>query len=266
MKWGWTWIPGNAFTPNMGWYHFGDFQYAFYHSTLYYWMDRIYGGFDYYCHYRNHGHAYWQNAYETKFNKKAPLPSYKAVPKEIQAIFKRMDRTPVSNIQNRLGKLSPEIEQAVLKMPIKETLPTGQARETNAGPAKIIHTLRYTNITKENTEKNVKTYRDWNPDKHWGLQNNVTVGYSSKTNETVCPTLGLRSNHMTRQQMQAIDTGSRGNVGQGSNSSIDLGIGNSSGQSNSSDISYNPGSHGSGPASFSSSKGGDSQGKAQEKQ
>lgn len=266
MKWGWTWIPGNAFTPNMGWYGFDDFNYPFYYSSLYYWMDRIYGGFDYYCSYRNQGIDHWRMAYQAKFNKKAPTPSYKGIPKEIQAIFKKMDHTPVANIQNRLGKLSPEIEQAILKAPIREAIPVkpeGKLEKSiDASPAKIINTLKYSYMTKDNSTKNVKTYRDWNPDKQWAFHNGVNVGYSSKHNEVVCPTLGLRSNQITSRQIQALATGSRWSGGYRGITPLHT----ASGSYSPAGISNNPGSRSEGPASFGSSKGGDPGGKAQEKQ
>ena len=282
MKWGWTWIPGNAFTPNMGRYCFEDFSFPFYYSTLYYWLDRVYGGFDYYCYYRMHGIDRWQRAYEEKFNKTAPKPSYKGIPKEIHAILKKMDQTPVANIQNRMGKLSPEIERAVLKASIKEIAPgqrfnsmansmaghvkqaasavTGSEKPINTSPTHIINTLRYSQM-KNNFVRDARTFRDWNPDKQWAYHNGVNVGYSSKTNEVVCPTLGLRSNQITNQQLRAITFGSRGNRGSNGSKGIDHGLYTGSGES----ASPGTASHGPGPGSFSSSKGGDPGGKAQEK-
>lgn len=286
MKWGWTWIPGNAFTPGMGWYAFEDFNYPFYYSTLYYWMDRIYGGFDYYCSYRNYGIDHWRMAYESKYNKTAPKPSYKGVPKEIQAIFKKMDKTPVLNIQNRLGKLGPEMEQAMLKANIKAAAPVqqlnsmadhanragkpaspakpavpGSEKALNTSPTSIINTLRYSNMTKDNSAKNVKTYRDWNPDKAWAFNNGVKVQYSSKTNEVVCPTLGLRSSQVTQRQMNALTMGSQGHSGMGNSRGFGSSVGVGSDGHSAAPGSSNLG----GPGSFSGSRGGDSGGKAQEK-
>ncbi len=287
MKWGWTWIPGNAFTPSMGWYAFEDFDYPFYYSTLYYWMDRIYGGFDYYYSYRNHGIDHWRMAYQAKFNKAVTNPSFKDVPKEIHTIFKKMDQTPVLNIQSRVGKLGPDMEQVMLRAPSKEAAPVqqlesmaahvkqsglsanaakpavpvvpGLEKSINTSPANIINTLRYSYMTKENSTKNVKTYRDWNPDKAWALKNGVKVQYSSKTNEVVCPTLGLRSSQITPRQMSALSIGSQGQARIGDYRGIGS-VGSNDGRSTVPGSS-NPG----GPTSFSSSKGGDAGGKSQEK-
>ncbi|MDQ1351237.1 MAG: FecR protein [Acidobacteriota bacterium] len=297
MKWGWTWIPGNAFTPGIDWFGaaefggFGGFDgfldfWGFGYSSLYYWMDRIYGGFDYYYIYRNHGIDHWRMAYEAKFKKTAPNPSYKGIPKEIHAIFKKMDGTPVTGIQSRLGKLSPEIEQAIFKAPIKEGAPVqqlnsmanhakqegspanlakpavpvepGLQKAINTNPANIINTLRYSNMVKSNSVKDVRAYRDWNPDKAWAFNNGVKVQYSSKTNEVVCPNLGLRSSQISQRQMNALTMGSQGQ----SNS---RGFGSLVGSDSGGPSHTMTGSNSGGPTSFSSSKGGDSGGKGQEK-
>jgi hypothetical protein len=291
MKWGWTWIPGNTFTPAWEvWNGFDDMGYFNYYNSFYFWMTRIYGGIDCYYIYRNHGIDQWRLAYEAKLNKTAIKPSYKGVPEEIHAIFKKMDKAPVTDIQNRFGKLSPEIEQAIFKTPIKEGAPVqrlnaiaNQAKPAanaakpalpgvsgvpvvheneksiNASPANIINMLGYSNMTKKDSAKNVKAYRDWNPDKAWALNNGVRVQYSSKNNEVVCPTLGLRSSQITSQQMNALTTGSQGHARMGNS----RGFGSSAGLDGSvqSPASSNSGN----AASFSSSKGGDTGSKAQQK-
>lgn len=290
MKWGWTWIPGNTFTPAWEvWEGYDDIGYFRYYATFYYWMDRIYGGFDNYYVYRYHGIDAWQKAYEAKFNKTAIKPSLKGLPGEIHAIFKKMDQTPVTAIQSRMGTLSPEMEQAMLKVPIRQAAPVqqlkfmadhvnqsgklaspakqaipvvpGPEKSINSSPANIINSLRFSNMMKGNSAKDVKTYRDWNPDKQWALQNGVTVSYVSKTNDVVCPTLGLRSSQVTQRQMNALNIGSQGRAGMGNSRGFGSAVGLGGDGHSSAPGSSNPG----GPTSFSGSKGGDSGGKGQEK-
>jgi hypothetical protein len=226
MKWGWTWVPGDAFFPGGSWYTYGGaFGYTFLNRTLFYWIQGLYGGYDLYYTYRSYGDDAWQRAYYGRYKTYPPKLSTRKLPKEIRNIIKKMNQTPVTTLKDRLGKEPLKTDYFMVK---RDTLhkspvnPTKINKKPAIGTAKpvkptrisatsIVNKLKFARRTKESSnKKDGKAYRDFNPDKQWSLINNVKVRYSSKTNAVVAPALGLNSSRMTTRQAHALKRGSVG--------------------------------------------------------
>ena len=217
MKWGWTWIPGSAFNPGL-FLNSAEFRYPrprYFPNMMGYWMNYIYGGYDLYYLYRTHGWGAWQNAYWEKYNHKVTKPSFKNVPRDISTIIKKLNKAPVTRIKERLGKYTPEMKRAIPnikreknritpKLPLKTISPKPVVKTVKSTPISIAKKMKLAALTKKSDNKNVKAYRDWNPDKAWSLHRGVKIHYSSKTNEVVCRALGLSSKKMTPSKMHAL--------------------------------------------------------------
>lgn len=144
-KWGWTWVPGTAF--HTGITSFNTWMFP----TLDYWMRYCYGGYDYYYHYRNYGYKSWRDRYIDKIGVKLPQKpgvKLKGAPKHIQQIFKRLKKTPVRMIKERLGtnRPTPNFDSQRIKqimkpriVPVKSVKPgTGSKKITPATPSKAV--------------------------------------------------------------------------------------------------------------------------------
>lgn len=270
MKWGWTWIPGDAFFPGGSMYAYGGaYGYTFISRTLFYWIQGLYGGHGLYYTYRSSGEAAWQRAYYNRYKKYPPKLDASKLPKDIRTIIKKINQTPVTTLKNRLGKEPLKTDYFMVRKDTLHKTPVDPAKigkkpviETTkaANPAKIsatsiINKLKFAR-RQSSIKKDVKVYRDFNPDKEWSLINNVKVRYSSKTNAVVCPTLGLNSSRLTTRQAQALRRGSLGINGQGYRRGYYGGGSGSSDGNTVSTSSVTTGSRGGGPGSSGGSKSG----------
>jgi len=220
MKWGWTWIPGASFStgikgilfPYSPMFRYSQFYYA---PTLAYWIRYIYGGFNLYYTYRTTERRVWQDAYEDEYKKKITEPSMENVPTDIRTIIKKLNKAPVAHIKKRLRKPTPEmmrpislmgklIKRTTPKLPVKTRPHKPVIKTVKSSPVSIINKMKRAAPTKKSSKKNVKVYRDWNPDKKWSLHRGVNIHYSSKTNEVVCRELGLSSNKMTPAKIHVL--------------------------------------------------------------
>jgi len=126
MKWGWTWVPGNAFRPGIcagtSWGFFGsryipysltdwlsygygvyDRRYFLYPYSLSDWLYYGYGGYDLYYLYRDYGVEVWRQHYQEKFNTYKKEPGVKKFPRAIRELIGKLNKAPVSTVKDRLG-------------------------------------------------------------------------------------------------------------------------------------------------------------------
>jgi len=255
MKWGWTWVPGNAFGTGVNQFwdtHFG--------SSLDYWVYQVYGGWPLYYTYRDYGQYQWENAYRRMHHRVAARPSLKKLPDSIRTLIKKMNKTSVAKLKERLGsnRPNPMIDKALLakfnktdkKSPSLNSDLNKRARLTKSMSksakrsatlsAKIA--LEAQDITKP-TEKKGKglvnghfimkrsVSRDFNPDIKWAKSRGYNVGYSSKTNSVLCPKLKLNSRELSNRQRIALRGSNRINF-KGSKGGYTENSGSTSGSSN----------------------------------
>ncbi len=221
MKWGWTWVPGSVYTgapfwrySTFPWLWFGGynprFGYSYYYLTLDHWINDVYGDWDLYYTYRQNGYQAWQNAFQEKYKIKITKPSLENVPNDVRTIIKKLNKTSVASIKERLGKPTPEMMRPIPitkevmrittpKLPVKTISPKPMVKAVKSSPVSVstINKMKRAAITEKSSKKDVRVYRDWNPDKSWSLRQGVNIHYSSKTNEVVCRELGLSSKKMT---------------------------------------------------------------------
>jgi hypothetical protein len=222
MKWGWTWVPGTAFSTGIN-----SFWTLFSFPSFDYWIYDIYGSYPLYYIYRNRGVSAWKDAYKNEFKVEPKKPSLKKLPDSVRQLIKKMNKTKVAVIRNKLGdhRPTPVIEKSrlahllktkteMIKSPLiidKKTL-TGESvtnknavkpkTETVKTPKTIIKNkqrpapnsfrLGSRGIGKLRATK-LKGFRDFNPDMEWGVKRGFQVGYSSKINAVVLPEQGLDS-------------------------------------------------------------------------
>lgn len=165
MKWGWTWVPGNAFHCSLvNWPYSKN---AFYgNPTLGYWVNRIYGGYDLFYLYHTNGSAAWGEGYYIKYKKRKKRPDVKKAPKEIQKLVKKLKKTPLHLIKKKLASVNrpnPNVPVTALKpfLPvIKE--PAGKTAQKTGKPVK--HAVVVSKITpglkKEQLGKTAKIAND----------------------------------------------------------------------------------------------------------
>jgi hypothetical protein len=258
MKWGWTWVPGSAFSNGVWSAVFPNspqYQYSFYTSYLGQWMRYVYGGWDLYYQYRMYGDERWHEAYRNRYKKDPKKVSLlmKKIPAEVRTIVKKLNKTPIPGIKKRLGEYKPEMEKPIMQQkmfaakgkglvnPGKVSL-TGKKASLSATSA--VAKLKYEKLTGKNilskheekmrpvigekavlsrvklktsVESKVKYYRDFNPDKTWARHRGVNILYSSKSNEVVCPKLGLTSSKLSPMAKHTLTrVGSRGSTFRGS--------------------------------------------------
>ena len=271
MKRGWTWVPGSSNGCGSFWRYYNypwmwfigfnpHFGYIHHHFSLGHWVNNVYGDWNLYYTYRNRGYQAWQHAYQQKYQRKVTKPSLKNVPDNVRTIIRKLNKVSVATIKERLGKHTPEITRPVLltkelmrtpkqKLPVRTISPKPMVKTVKASPISIINKVKRTAQTKQDSKKNAKVYRDWNPDKRWSLQRGVKILYSSKTNEVVCRELGLSSKKITPAIKHTLRTLSARSIREGYNFASPGGSGGTHGSGNSSSSSHSPGSH-------SSSRGG----------
>jgi hypothetical protein len=274
MKWGWTWVPGNAFSPGIcsgtSW---GFFDSWFLPYSLTDWMYYGYGGYDLYYVYRNYGIRAWRTQYQGKFNTYKKAPGVNKFPKAIRELIGKLNRAPVEVVKERLGTETRPTMMGMKKVePLLKSVEPAVNVNTNrksASPSIRVssHKIQGANIisrgvtpgAKESKESKLRAidkgrgdgvraplqgFRDWNPDSRWAASNGYNIAYSSKNNEVVCPDLGLTSKTLSYAQRAAL---------RGTSFSM---RGLSSTQSGSSSSGSNSSSSTSSSSSFASSRGG----------
>jgi len=212
-KYGWTWIPGDVFSKGI-W-------------GLSYWMNQAYGGYDLYYIYREHGRRRWSKAFYKKYNISLKKPSLKNVPKGVIHIIEKMNKTYVKYLKRNIGKTAKPI--------------INQKKVYNAflhSQKRFVTSSKLVSKKGLKGESYLKGFRDWNPDKRWAINRKLSIHYSSKTNEVVCPKLKISSGRLTKKQISALRNGRSGKYHYRSSSNY-LGGGDSSSSSN-----YNTGSSG----------------------
>jgi hypothetical protein len=251
MKWGWTWVPGSAFSNGIWSAVFPNspqYQYSFYTSYLGQWMRYVYGSWDHYYRYRRFGYESWAESYRETFKKDPKKPSLqiKKLPVDVRVIVKKLNKTPIPGIQKRLGEYKPEMNRPIMEQKILGAkkggiiLNTGKKSLSAKNSAtSAVAKLKYEKLSGKNilkakakqdkkeivagsllsrlqlkstVDSKVRYYRDFNPDKRWALRRGVNVLYSSKTNEVVCPKLGITSGKLSPRGRHALlKTGGSGN-------------------------------------------------------
>lgn len=280
MKWGWTWVPGDAFTPGIcsgtSW---GFFDSWFFPYSLTDWMYYGYGGYDLYYVYRNYGLRAWQTQYQGKFNTYKKTPGVNKFPRAIKELIGKLNKVPANVVQEHLGtetrttmigmkKVEPLLKSVAPAVNVntnrKAASPSVQVRSDKIRDANVI-SRRVTPGARESRESNLRAidkgrsgnvrvpsqgFRDWNPDSRWAIRNGYNIEYSSKNNEVICPDLGLTSKTASFAQRLALRESTFGMRGL---SSIQAGSA-SSGSSSGSGIFNN-----SNDSSSASSRGGGSE-------
>ncbi|MCP4213502.1 MAG: FecR domain-containing protein [bacterium] len=280
MKKGWTWVPGQRDTHIFP--YSAEYQYPMGSHTLYYWMYRIYGNWDLYHCYRQHGYSAWQSAYYRCYNRQPRKISLKEAPKNIRTILKRIAKVSPQKLKQRIGKLTAPMKAGLTKYVAKRRDMPGygknvkQARKPLVAKSKFPKTKRTAargitgkklamKKTKVSKEARARYSRDWNPDKSWSLKNKVPILYSSRTNEVVCPKMRLSSRTITVGKRAALREG-RFNAKTGFiNTSTRGGSGSSSGSSSSSSSSSSTSPSSSGRSGSGYSNGSKGAGDAQKK-
>lgn len=244
MKWGWTWVPGDAFNngvwsavfPNSA-----EFQYSYYTSYLGQWMRYIYGSWDLYYRYRTHGYESWVESYRNTYGKDPRKPSLqiKDIPADVRTIVKKLDKTPIPGITKRLGEYKPEMDKPIMVQKLFTAKGKGilltpgkvsptDGKDNGSSATAAVARLKYEKLTsktvlnerkkedktegylgrnlvsqiklKSTVESKVRYYRDFNPDKKWAYHRGVNVLYNSKSNEVICPKLGITSSKLSPEQ------------------------------------------------------------------
>jgi len=270
MKRGWTWVPGSVHSApywrysTFPWMWFSGynprFGYGYYYSTLGHWISDIYGDWDLYYTYRQSGYHAWQNAIQKKYKVKVSKPSLENVPNDVRTIIKKLNKTSVASIKERLGKSTPEMmrpihitkevmKRTTPKLPVKAISPKPVVKAVKSSPVSIITKMKRAALTEKSSKKDVKVYRDWNPDKSWSLRQGVKIHYSSRTNEVVCRELGLSSKKMTPAIKHSLRSLSPRSIRGGYKFTSSGGSGVSDGSSDSSSSRGSYGSRGSGSRS-----------------
>ncbi|MCP4148709.1 MAG: hypothetical protein GY757_13260 [bacterium] len=225
MKSGWTWIPGNAFTPGpmQSPFHAGaEFGYSYHYPTFNFWMNRVFGDYDLYCTYRSYGLKRWRSEYKVKYSKTAKRPFYKDAPKNISRLMKRINKVSLDRVKNRIAKLSPTMRQPIARRVLKDPK---LVIKKNRGGKRAMRSKPSTKTSQLAVSKRVKLtgkthaqltldpmttvkidgqkdFRDWNPDKKWAAKNGVRVGYAG--NQIVCPKLKVTSSKLNQYQKRAL--------------------------------------------------------------
>lgn len=236
MKWGWTWVPGDAFTSGVAQYR--SFRSPFYFPTLDYYVCSLYGSYDLYYTYRTRGYDRWRSEYRRVYNRTPKKLSLKKLPAGVRTIIKKMDKTAVATIKNKLGtnrptpmihrdKLTPYVKSKSIKTPVnlsRKTITPPKSSRLNANlsksavtkgtkvnrtkmtPAKarFLKSQRALIYRNAKSRKNIRGFRDFNPDMRWAVRKGYRVGYSSKENAVVCPKLKLNSRTMSQKTRTAL--------------------------------------------------------------
>ncbi len=286
MKWGWTWVPGSAFSPGLyynafagsGWSYYYQ---GYYYPTLEYWVRSSYGAQDLYYIYRDYGVKVWREHYQKRFKTYKKEPGVKKFPKEIRKLMAKLNKAPVKVVKERLGtaprsnmismkRLEPHLKSVTPTVRVnknKEIVPTSAKTRVRSDKTSVTSVITWKDDIRSKETKRIrhkaiekvngdgvgvplKGFRDWNPDSRWASNHGYNIVYSSKNNEVVCPNLGLASKTITsmeRASLKGKSSGSRGRSSTQSGSSSSSGRGsNNDNSDNSSSASREGGSHGGG--------------------
>ena len=213
-KYGWTWIPGEAFSKGIGldrWVGSAEFGTdsiygmgfppfnglnvwgSYYLPTLSYWMNEVYGGYDLYYTYRHYGKKRWSKAFYKKYNISLKKPYFKDVPKGVIHLIEKMNKTYVKYLKRNIGKTAKPI---INPKKVYNAFVHSQRKIVTPGVSIYKKGLK--------SKSYLKGFRDWNPDKRWAIGRKLSVYYSSKTNEVVCPKLKISSGRLTKKQRSAL--------------------------------------------------------------
>lgn len=239
MKWGWTWVPGNAFSSGLysGARYSVMYPGTWYYPTMAYWINSSYGSCDLYYTYRDYGVKVWREQYQKKFNAYKKEPGVKKLPKPIRKLMAKLNKAPVRVVKERLGteprsamigmvkvepalkSVTPIVKTNKNKKIVYTTARTGASSDKRSASSVITDKDGIRSIKLKDTKRRggggfpVKGFRDWNPDSQWAASNGYNIVYSSKNNEVVCPDLGITSRTMTpleRAALKGTGSGSRG--------------------------------------------------------
>jgi len=296
MKWGWTWVPGSAFSPGLdnNIYARTSFPYqhswSWYYPTMAYWINTSYGTYDLYYIYRSYGVKVWREHYQKKFNTYKKEPGVKKFPKAIRELIGKLNKAPVRVVKERLGtgprsamigmkRVEPVLKSAkpAVKVNTNKKIVSTSAKvkvSSNKISASSVITREDGFRSKEakgfkskaidkgsggSVRLPLKGFRDWNPDSQWASSHGYNIVYSSKNNEVVCPDLGLTSKTISYAQRAALKGTRSGFRGLSSTRSGSSASGSSSGSTDSSTSSSSASREGSGSQGGGSRSGGTTQ-------
>jgi len=203
MKRGWTWVPGN-------WFHSGVNEFFARNGCFYpvfdYYFWYTYGGFDLYDIYRRQGNEAWRENYYRKFHKHYNKPPLKDLPRELQKIIKRINKTSLTVVAQRLNAGRSLSELGVKRIPLPVVSPkadfsdkgsNGVSPASGKGVLSKSLTPDLVVSVKSKIEANGElknlAVRDWNPDSRWADEHGYSINYSSSRNAVICPELHISS-------------------------------------------------------------------------
>ncbi len=235
MKWGWTWVPGSAFSSgihSIGPRNSAQYSHPYHFPTVGYYIDSVYGGWDLYYNWRNYGYDSWCNEYRKvyKNNPVKPVVAMKKLPANMKDIFKKLNKASITSIKDRIGKRTTEMKMPAFKvtpkpkvaipgLSAKAAIAKGKpvVKSTNPKLSKAAITkARFAKLSKNkirlkvNGDHKVRMLRDWNPDARWAMARGVKIGYSSRGNEVVCPQLKLRSSKLSSGKRLSLRNSAKG--------------------------------------------------------
>lgn len=218
-KRGWVWIPGDSFSTGVGNNIIGFFNMArFYMPYVYwashppwgmsyyrytdvndfpsysYWIDQVYRSSDNYKLYRTDPDRFYQSRINSNNPGKKRKISLKGVPKHIKKIIKRMNKTPLSTLEEKLFGTKGSGERHIVVPGVR------RLGELELAPVVVRPAGRSISSPDKLTSRKAADFRTWCPDKNWGRRHRVKVEYSSRANAVICRELGLDSNHMSLRQ------------------------------------------------------------------
>jgi len=207
LKRGWTWVPGTYF-------HSGVFEFfaengCIFPSFNYYFMF-LYGNYDLWNIYYQHGRRAWQEEYYRQFPGKGKIANpdelLDQLPGELKKIFTRINRSPITATD---AWLKPSLEQSGLNAK-KNHLPLvppsadlsvrgakgadravghkAPSRPPAPGAGKSAEVKARTSMDGKKSAG-----RDWNPDRRWAANHGYSIVYSSSRNAVLCPELRIGS-------------------------------------------------------------------------
>jgi hypothetical protein len=234
MKWGWTWVPGDAFSTGIQ-----TWNSHFYANSADYWIYQIYGGYPLYYYYRQYGYSRWVHEYQVRYKRPAPKkPNLKDVPTSVRTLISKMNKAKVEKLKAKFGNNRPDAmisktklahffkdnrlskkkgRKMVLATSARETISRKNAKDLLSRPHQ--GQLRdKKGISKHMIEKNKinltrlpkmkqRGFRDFNPDIRWAVKKGYTVNYSSKKNAIVCPNLKVNSRNIPKNLRSKLRAG-----------------------------------------------------------
>jgi hypothetical protein len=140
MKWGWTWVPGDAFHSGIsGFRTFAGMRGSMYYGTLDYWLYPMFGNRDLFWIYKYHGYNAWRSAYMNIYGRTPPKPRLKDAPDSVRFVLKSMLKAPAALLKEKLGsnRPSPVIDRNQLAPLLKTDRGVGTIEVNKSGIAII---------------------------------------------------------------------------------------------------------------------------------